>query len=237
MKPKILLSAGYETAANGQNRRYLFQAYADAITAAGGIPLLPLDNGELADELFELCDGLLLTGGPDFEPAMYGQQKLPECGRIDSQRDEMETRLLKRFECGEKPVFGICRGLQIINCYFGGTLYQDLPSQLGVVHSGGATPHNCVHTTKFYKGSLLNSLYGDSITTNSYHHQSIDKVAADFDVIAAAEDGVIEAIAHKSLPIWAVQWHPERMTGVERFAHHGPDSAPIFKNFIESCKK
>ena len=234
MKPVILVSTGYNTAENGQNRRYLYQAYGDAITRAGGIPLIPLDNGELADDLYELCDGLLLTGGPDFDPALYGQEMLPECGALDTQRDSMEWKLLKRFEKGEKPIFGICRGLQIINCYFGGTLWQDLPSQCGVVHSGG---HTCVHKTKLVEGTLLHRLYGDEMTTNSYHHQAIDRVAEGFRVVATAEDGTIEALSHETLPIGGTQWHPERMTGVERFEHHGPDSAPIFAAFIESCKK
>jgi len=235
MKPIILLSAGYDISPNGQNRRLLYQNYGDAITEAGGIPLMPLDNGDNADELFELCDGLLLTGGPDLDPEkFYGQKALPECGKLDEQRDSMEKKLLDRFACGEKPVFGICRGLQIINCYFGGSLWQDLPSQLGVVHGGG---HDCVHHTKFFNNSPLYDFYGDGIQTNSYHHQSIDRIAEGFDLAAQADDGVVEAIIHKTLPIWAVQWHPERMTGPARFMHHGPDSAPIFKHFIDNCKK
>ncbi|MBP0981536.1 MAG: gamma-glutamyl-gamma-aminobutyrate hydrolase family protein [Oscillospiraceae bacterium] len=236
MRPVILLTAGYEISPNGQQRRYLFQNYADAITLAGGIPLLPLDNGELADELFDLCDGILFTGGPDLEPKLYNQEKLPQCGRIDDDRDFMEYRLLKRFEKGEKPIFGICRGLQILNVYFGGTLWQDIPTQLGGKHSGGDDPHNCIHETKLYKGSILHSMYGDSMITNSYHHQSIDKVGDGFEVVADS-DGIVEAIEHKTLPIWAVQWHPERMTGPARFMHHGPDSAPIFADFIAKCKK
>lgn len=235
MKPKILLTAGYEISSNGQNRRYLYQNYADAITAAGAVPLLPLDNGELADELFDLCDGILMTGGPDINPSLYGQEMQPECGKIDAQRDDMEMRMLKRFAGGEKPIFGICRGLQMLNVYFGGTLWQDIPSRFGVVHGGGDDPHSCTHTTSLLKGSRLNELYGDSITTNSYHHQSIDRVAEGFAVTAMCGD-IVEGIAHKTLPIWAVQWHPERMTGEQRYMHHGPDSAPIFADFINRCK-
>lgn len=236
MKPVILLTAGYEISPNGQQRRYLYQNYADAITLAGGIPLLPLDNGELADELFDLCDGVLFTGGPDIEPKRYGQPKMPQCGKTDPCRDETEYRLLKRFEKGEKPIFGICRGLQILNVYFGGTLWQDIPTQLGGRHSGGDDPHNCVHETRLFEGSRLYSMYGEKILTNSYHHQSIDRVADGF-VTVAESDGIVEAIEHKTLPIWAVQWHPERMTGPARFVHHGPDSAPIFAEFIAQCKK
>lgn len=235
MKPLILLTAGYEISPNGQNRRYLYQNYADAITRAGGIPLLPLDNGELAENLVALAHGLLLTGGPDLDPALYDEKKLPECGKIDAQRDAMEYKLLERFARAKKPVFGICRGIQVINCYFGGTLWQDLPSQLGVVHSGGDKPHDCVHMTTLVPGSKLHELYGSSMITNSYHHQSVRTMPEGF-VCTATCDEVIEAMAHVSLPIWAVQWHPERMTGVDRFMHHGPDSAPLFRSFVQRCE-
>ncbi len=234
MKPLILLTAGYETSPNGQSRRYLYQNYADAVTRAGGIPLLPLDDGELAEDLAALADGLLLTGGPDIDPALYGEERLPECGLIDAQRDAMEYALLSRFVKAKKPVFGICRGIQIINCYFGGTLWQDLPSQLGATHSGGDKPHDCVHKTALLPGSLLHRLYGDCMLTNSYHHQSVKAMAEDF-VCTATSGEIIEAMTHVSLPISAVQWHPERMTGNRRFLHHGPDSAPLFLNFIGQC--
>lgn len=236
MKPIILITAGYEISPNGQNRRYLYQNYADAITCAGGIPLLLLDNGELADDLFDLCQGLLLSGGPDIDPTLYGEKPLPECGTIDSQRDSMEFKLLKRFANGDKPIFGICRGMQIINTYFGGTLWQDLPTQKDVVHSGGDKPHDCVHMTDLEEGSLLGALYGSQMMTNSYHHQSVKKIADGF-VLTASSNGIVEGVAHKELPISAVQWHPERMTGVDRFLHHGPDSAPIFKHFVDQCQK
>ncbi|HWP50972.1 MAG TPA: gamma-glutamyl-gamma-aminobutyrate hydrolase family protein [Clostridia bacterium] len=235
MKPLILLTAGYELSQNGQNRRYLYQSYADAVTRAGGIPLLPLDNGELAKDLVGFSHGLLITGGPDIDPSLYGEEKLPECGNIDSQRDAMEYKLLEHFVKANKPVFGICRGIQIINCYFGGSLWQDLPSQLGLVHSGGDKPHDCVHMTELMPGSQLQQLYGSRMLTNSYHHQSVKALAEGF-VCTATCGEVVEAMEHILLPISAVQWHPERMTGINRFLHHGPDSGPLFSIFIERCK-
>lgn len=234
MKPLILLTAGYELSSNGQNRRYLYQNYADAVTQAGGIPILPLDNGELGQDLATLCHGLLLTGGPDIAPAYYHEETLPQCGRIDEQRDAMEYRLTECFVHQKKPIFGICRGIQLLNIFFGGTLWQDLPTQLGVWHSDGEQPHDCVHMTDISKGSWLETLYGQQMLTNSYHHQSVKKLAEGF-AVAAYSGEVIEAMAHTQLPITAVQWHPERMTGVDRFLHHGPDSSALFGYFIEQC--
>lgn len=234
MKPLILLTAGYEVSPNGQSRRYLYQSYADAITCSGGIPLLPLDDGGMGNELAERADGLMLTGGPDINPSLYGEDALPECGPIDAQRDAMEYKLLDHFIKSSKPIFGICRGMQIINSYFGGTLWQDLPSQLGVMHDGGDKPHDCVHKTVLLQGSLLHGIYGDFITTNSYHHQAVNDMAQGF-ISTAICDGVIEAMTHTSLPISTVQWHPERMTGRGRFMHHGPDSEPLFSAFVRQC--
>ena len=211
-------------------------AYTHAIEAAGGIPLvLPCTEDEgLLDRLANLCHGFCFSGGEDIEPARYGEEKHPKCGAPALRRDAFDFAMFRKALATGKPILGICRGGQLINVALGGTLWQDLPSQCGTVHSGG---HTCVHKTKLVEGTLLHRLYGDEMTTNSYHHQAIDRVAEGFRVTATAEDGTIEALSHETLPIGGTQWHPERMTGVERFEHHGPDSAPIFAAFIESCKK
>ena len=137
--------------------------------------------------------------------------------------------LLDAFLKAGKPVFGICRGLQVINIFFGGTLYQDLPSQLGVNHSAGV-----VHKLIAEEGSLIHSLFGRESVCNSYHHQSVDQVAQGFAVTARSGE-IVEAIEHQSLPVAAVQYHPERMTGKERFLEHGPDTAPLFAWFVRQC--
>ena len=229
-QPLILISAGYQIAANGTRQRYLYQNYADAIREAGGIPILPLDGGVRAAENAAVCDGMLLTGGPDIDPALYHQEKSPLCGPIDSERDAEEWKLIEAFLKEGKPMFGICRGIQVLNAYFGGTLYQDIPSLFGVNHSAGV-----VHPVVYEEGSVLHSLYGRESISNSYHHQSIDQVADGF-VVTARSGNIIEAIEHTKLPISAVQLHPERMTGKERFEHHGPDTAPLFAWFVEKCR-
>lgn len=235
-KPIILLSAGYEIGPNGLSRRYLYQNYADCVADAGAIPIMPLDRGALADEMAELADGLLLTGGPDIFPEEYGQKMLPECGKLDRERDDDEKKLITAFLKAKKPIFGICRGLQILTVYFNGTLFQDLVSQKGLYHSSSEDPHHCVHETTLEKGSILYNLYGEKMLTNSYHHQSVDKAPDGFK-ITARSGGIVEAIEHESLPVFAVQWHPERMTGKGRMEHQGPDSLPIFKHFLSLCQK
>ena len=228
-QPMILVTAGYQIAKNGTRQRYLYQNYADGIRGAGGFPLLPLDGGDFAAESARMCDGLLLTGGPDIEPVRYHQETDPLCGPLDLERDAEEWALLDAFVKAGKPVFGICRGLQVINTFFGGTLYQDLPSRLGVQHSGGV-----VHSLAIEEGSFLFPLYGRESVSNSYHHQSVDRVAEGF-AVAARSGEIVEAIEHRSMPVAAVQYHPERMTGRERFAEHGPDTAPLFAWFVRQC--
>ncbi len=231
-QPIIFVSAGYQLAANGARQRYLYQNYADGISEAGGYPMLALDGGKHAENTAALCDGLLLTGGPDIEPALYHQQKSPLCGPIDVERDAEEWVLLDAFLKAGKPVFGICRGIQVINAFFGGTLHQDIPSRFGVNHSAGA-----VHKLLCKEGSLAFRLFGGESLCNSYHHQSIDQVADGFVVTARSGDcgDVVEAIEHKTLPIAAVQYHPERMTGKEKFAGQGPDTAALFAYFVRQC--
>ena len=205
-QPMILVTAGYQIAKNGTRQRYLYQNYADGIRGAAGFPLLPLDGGVFAAESARMCDGLLLTGGPDIEPARYHQETDPLCGPLDLERDAEEWALLDA-----------------------GTLYQDLPSRLGVQHSGGV-----VHPLAIEEGSFLFPLYGRESVSNSYHHQSIDRVAEGF-AVAARSGEIVEAIEHRSMPVAAVQYHPERMTGRERFAEHGPDTAPLFAWFVQQC--
>lgn len=231
-QPMILVTAGYQLAPNGIRQRYLYQNYADSISNAGGYPILPLDGGRRAAENAALCDGLLITGGPDVDPALYQQEKSPLCGKIDAERDAEEWALLEAFLKAGKPIFGICRGLQVINVYFGGTLHQDIPSKFPVNHSDGA-----VHPMISEENSLVYRLFGRESTCNSYHHQSIDRVAEGFWVTGRSGDclDIVEAIEHRTLPIAAVQYHPERMTGAERFAGQGPDTASLFSHFVKLC--
>lgn len=149
------------------------------------------------------CDTLLLPGGGDIEPWRYGQSN--RCSYdMDADRDVVELELLELFIQQGKPVLGICRGLQVINVFFGGTLVQNFEGHCAVV---GADRYHTVCTAD----SQMEQLFGKKMIVNSAHHQGVDRIGAGLSVIQWTPDGVVEAIRHKSLPIWGVQWHPERL--------------------------
>ena len=163
MKPLILLTGGTGAAANGTPTWALNQNYAENIRRAGGIPILAVNN-DCAEEYADLADGLLLSGGKDVEPKLYGQEKMFDFVITDLQRDDLEYKIIKAFVDRKKPIWGICRGIQILNVYFGGTLTQDIPTQLGGDHSKGVC-----HPVRIKSDSILGNLYGESMEVNSYH--------------------------------------------------------------------
>jgi len=149
------------------------------------------------------CGGLLLPGGGDIHPRLYGEE-IDGSKNIDEQRDERETALLAKFVSMKKPVLGICRGVQLINVFFGGSLYQDIQD------------HTCFEDGDRLHGShtdsaILKSIYSGSFTVNSSHHQAVKKLGNGLRAVQWAEDGTVEAVCHETLPVFGVQWHPERL--------------------------
>lgn len=189
MKPKILIW--------GEAARY--ENYRRALLAAGGVPCFA---ATLEAEDF---DGLLLPGGGDLEPWRYGQENTASRG-LEPERDAAELALLDRFTAAEKPVLGICRGMQTINVYFGGDLLQDLP---GHSAADGIDRLHAVRTAP----SRLRRLYGETAIVNSAHHQAAGRMGSGLRAVQWAPDGTVEAAEHEALPVWAVQWHPERLWG------------------------
>lgn len=173
-------------------------------------------------------DGLLLCGGGDIAPRYFGQQNLGSVG-IDAERDAWEFEILDAFVKAGKAVLGICRGCQLINVYFGGNLIQHLPS--ASLHCG---KEDRVHTVHSRSGSYMEQLYGPCFAVNSAHHQGAGRIGESLRVTLWAED-VVEALEHTTLPIVAVQFHPERMTGVHR-RQDTVDGEKIFKLFAYLCK-
>ena len=193
--------------------------YIHAIRSAGGIPLL-IPHGALDSELQSLVgrlDGLILPGGEDVDPQEYGDLEIPECGRIDRDRDLLELRLARHAIEEGLPLLAICRGHQVLNVALGGTLWQDLDAQVP-----DSQPHAChdledqnilAHEVKLGAGSRLHSILGaEAIGTNSSHHQAIRGLALGLVITARAPDGVVEAVEFPEHPFAiGLQWHPERM--------------------------
>lgn len=165
-----------------------------------------------------LFDGLLLPGGDDVDPARYGQQK-NGAGDTDPALDELQLSVTDRFFRAGKPILGICRGHQLLNVYFGGTLIQDLPC--GSVHDWDkGRSDDKVHLTDALEGSWIRGIYGESFYTNSAHHQAVDRPGSGLTVDQYSRDGVIEAMHHACGYVFSVQWHPERMC----FRHRREDT-------------
>lgn len=234
-KPIILMSFGTDVGAHPIPRLAIYRNYAESLNELGAHVLGITDPGE--DAAWELCamaDGLLLTGGADVEPAHYGEQTLDACGAIDLWRDAAEFAYAKAFIAAKKPILGICRGLQVLNVVLGGTLYQDIPSQLGFEHPGGTT-----HEVIAREGSELERLFGKRFLVNSYHHQAVKTLAPGLvtDAAFAGDERIVEAFHHTGLPIVAYQWHPERMRGAERLTKEGPDMDVLFRRFLDAAQQ
>ena len=188
-----------------------FQTYKNALLSLGA---------SLTEEPVE-ADALLLPGGGDIHPRRYGRE-IDGSTEIDEARDEEEFALLRRFLDAGKPVFGVCRGLQLINVAFGGTLHQHIEGHNRI------DGQDRLHESRT-NDPLLRALYGERFLVNSAHHQSIDALAEGFDAVQWAEDGTIEAIRHRTLPVFATQWHPERL-------REPTDGWRLLNVFLESVK-
>ncbi len=174
-------------------------------------------------------DGLLLPGGTDIDPMLYGQPNTTSM-TPDRDMDALQMQMLDLFVHARKPVFGVCRGLQLINVYFGGTLHQNIAT--AKEHWGPAkVTDDQIHTSWAVKGSWLEKLYGERFCVNSHHHQAIDRVGNSLECIQFADDGVVEGICHTTLPIYAVQWHPERIS-LEMARTDVADGILTFKYFL-----
>lgn len=176
-----------------------------------------------SDALASAYDGLLICGGYDVDPRLYQAPKHEKTVLYERAVDQDDLCLLDSFVKVGKPILGICRGLQLINVYFGGTLCQHFEAQ-----SHEESEH--LHRIRTAPGSRMAALFGENAIVNSYHHQCVDKVGAHLQIGASAADGRVEALEHDSLPIIAVQWHPERLDKeplIPYFAHLLDDKRAI----------
>lgn len=206
--------------------------YFDAICDAGGIPVfMPHTGGkEDAEKFLSFCDGVLFAGGDDVDPKHYGEEIAFDSVETTPLRDDFELALAEILKKDNRPILGICRGEQILNVAFGGSLYQHIDGhrqeERGAINERAAT---------VTEGTLLSELAGtDEIFTNSFHHQAVKAVAPGFIVAAKAPDGTVEAIEPEDRSarfFLAVQWHPEYFYKTDKCA------ANIFKAFVEAAKK
>ena len=214
---------------------WMLPGYMEGIQQAGGVPvMLPLTDDEAAlARLADTCDGFLLTGGQDVAPSVYGAAQTSLCGETCPPRDAMEQKLLALARAQDKPVLGICRGIQFLNAALGGTLWQDLPVEYPseVNHHQTGAYEAPIHTVRLLPGTPLADLLGkDTLPVNSYHHQAIHTLAPGLAAMAAAPDGIIEAVYGPGKRfVWAVQWHPEFSYKVNE------DSRKIFAAFVGAC--
>jgi gamma-glutamyl-gamma-aminobutyrate hydrolase PuuD len=209
--------------------------YSNSVIKAGGIPvLIPITTDSLVlRDILTRVDGLLLIGGGDIHPSYYGEAPIPELGEVDELRDVYDITLIRVAHDMNIPMFGVCRGEQLMNVALGGSLYQDIPSQhpdTTVKHRQRVDGTVATHLVKFEEGSILREVIGQSeLMTNSFHHQAVKKVAPGFRVSAWASDSIPEAIeSTEGKPMWGVQFHPEYQTD------NGDEiSARFFYFFIE----
>ena len=223
-KPKILITTQYE---DGADRASLRLAYADAIINAGGVALavLPVADSTYIQELTDTADGLLFTGGDDIAPELYGEKRTEKCGLVSEVRDEFEIKAIKLAHKKGIPVLGICRGIQVMNVAFGGSLYQHKDGHMQKLDK--REPSHFVTLTE----SPLSDVYPKRCRVNSFHHQAVNRVGDGLRICAVSDDGCTEAVFLPEHPFFVgVQWHPEHMTG----SHTG--AKKLFEAFVNAAR-
>jgi putative glutamine amidotransferase len=236
-KPIIGITSGLAQNKSGATICQVGQAYINAISRAGGLPvIIPIGIGEQgAIDLVDTLDGILFTGGGDIDPVHFNGEPHPRVYGIEPERDRLEFTLLKAVLDRHIPFLAICRGIQVLNVAFSGTLHTHIQDQLpeAMKHDWfpGYPRDKIAHSVSLTCGSILNNIFDeDDIQVNSLHHQGIDKVGNGLEAIAFAPDGLVEGLVVNGEKFaLGVQWHPECL----------PDDAGtqnLFKKFVDSCK-
>jgi putative glutamine amidotransferase len=210
--------------------------YAECVEEAGGLPvILPNLKAESAAAHLARVDGLVLSGGVDIDPFRYGQEPMPDLGKVDQVRDAFEIELVRGARAAGTPVLAICRGIQVMNVAFGGTLLQHIPKQVknpSRHDQKTIQPDADAHGLRIEPGTRLHAIAGvEETRVNTFHHQAVDRVADGFVVSARALDGVVEGIEDPDHPhLVGVQWHPERRPADEL-------TRKLFASVVEAARQ
>jgi putative glutamine amidotransferase len=236
-KPIIGITGAYVKHNDYMEGVYVHHDYHKSVAANGGIPIiLPFLNKEMAIEMLSICDGIILSGGEDVDPQFYGQDPHLHLGTTIAERDRTEIAIVHYALENDIPLLAICRGVQILNVALGGTLIQDIPSQVNkpIQHTQTIDRSHDSHWVTIAKDSQLAQIMGEErVRVNSLHHQAIDKVAQDLRVVAVSTDGITEGVEyiHPTTFTLGVQWHPESMASQNKQMNN------LFGKLIQSCKR
>ena len=211
-------------------------AYLHSVEQAGGIPIcIPNATEETVEALLSIVDGLLLIGGEDVDPFLFGEEPHQKIGRTVRQRDDSDLLLMKHAFEKQMPILGVCRGAQVMNVAFGGTIIQDIPSQVenALGHKQLSKRGALAHSVEVLTPKFKEIFEDDVFRVNTFHHQSVGELGKGLILSAVAKDGIIEGIEHESHPYCvSVQWHPEELAPVgDIYAQR------LFKSFVDACKK
>lgn len=234
-KPVIGINMDVNGSTTGTARLTLPSTYMDAVAAAGGIPIIlpPVESRDDVRRLVAMVDGIVLTGGRDITPARYGQEPHEKTSLIHPRREQFDFMLIEEALLANKPILGVCLGMQELNVALGGQLIQDIPALTDseIDHRPGISGRHLAHDVAVAEGSKLAALTGlASFSVNSMHHQACVNPGPGVIVSARSPDGLIESIeAAGRAFVVGVQWHPEHFTDV-------PEHLGIFKGLIEAAK-
>lgn len=218
---------------NSLFRKYMKSKYAGSLRRAGAsVRWIETDCPEEAVREAMCCDGLLLPGGADIEPSLYGREREEKCGKPNPKRDAAEPMLAEAFLQSGKPLFAICRGIQMLNTVCGGTLTQDLAGRQTYRHMSFLTRATSCHPVRIDEHSRLFSIFGSAeLSVNSMHHQAIDTLGDGLTAVAFSPEGFIEAVEKKDHPFClGVQWHPEHMSAKSE------TQQKLFAAFVKACR-
>ncbi|ETI69097.1 gamma-glutamyl-gamma-aminobutyrate hydrolase family protein [Neobacillus vireti] len=236
-KPIIGITGAYINHNKNMEGVYVHHDYHRSIAANDGIPIiLPFINPDVSLETLPICDGIILSGGEDVDPKFFNQEPHPQLGQVILERDLVELTIVEYAIMNKIPLLAICRGIQILNVALGGTLIQDIPSQVkdSIQHTQKIERYRDSHWVTISKDSKLFQIVGsERIRVNSLHHQSIETVATDLRIVAQSSDGIIEAVEYINPAAFmiGVQWHPESMASSNQSMNN------LFAEFIKISSK